>query len=145
MTSWICLDSGIALKLVLPEEDSRQARDLWEFVVKSGIQPAAPPLFSYEITAVLRKCVYRETITLEYGRAALKKLLRLNIQLVTFPEIHWQAWDLARRLNRPTAYDTHYLALAGYLNCEFWTADKRLYNSASREISQIRLLHSFQP
>ncbi len=144
MTSWICLDSGIALKLVLPEEDSRQARDLWKFVLNAGLQPVAPPLFSYEITAVLRKCVYREIITGEYGQTALKKLLRLNIQLVTFPEIHLQAWELARRLNRPTAYDAHYLALAGYLNCEFWTADKQLYNSASREISQIRSLHSFE-
>jgi predicted nucleic acid-binding protein len=33
------------------------------------------------------------------------------------------------RLKRASAYDSYYLALAQVLECDFWTADKRLFNA----------------
>ena len=143
MTSWVCLDSGVALKLVLNEEDSLQAKKLWQVLVRKNYQPAAPQLFSFEITSVLRKNVYRGVITPEYGLSALQKLIRLDIRLMTPENIHIEAWQLAERFNRPTAYDAHYLALAEQLDCEFWTADKRLYNAVHEKLPWVRLLRDF--
>ena len=37
------------------------------------------------------------------------------------------AWT--RRLNRAAAYDSFYLALAEGLQCDLWTADRRLFNA----------------
>jgi predicted nucleic acid-binding protein len=33
------------------------------------------------------------------------------------------------RLKRASAYDSYYLVLAQALECDFWTADKRLFNA----------------
>jgi predicted nucleic acid-binding protein len=33
------------------------------------------------------------------------------------------------RLKRASAYDSFYLTLAQELECDFWTADKRLFNA----------------
>ena len=144
MTSWVCLDAGIVLKLVLQEEGSRQASDLWQSILKSGRFPAAPFLFPYEITSVLRKYVFRGIITPEYGLSALEYLLRLEIKLLTTQDIHLRAWQLSAQLKRPAAYDAHYLALAEFLNCQFWTADRRLYNAASASLPWIRHLDELE-
>ena len=141
----ICVDSGIVLKLYLEEEDSHLADALWNQWMETGFQPVAPILFPLEITAVLRKHVYRKTIELDYGLRSLRVALSLNVLLPVCPNIHQHAWDLATQLNRPTAYDAHYLALAQHLSCDFWTADRRLYNAAHRQFPWIHLLGDFKP
>lgn len=138
MTSWVCVDSGIVLKLVLDEPDSDRAEALWISWVQSGRQPVAPYLFTFEITAVLRKHVYRGPLTEADGAHALERALAFNVVLLSTDDLHVRAWNLASRFNRPTAYDAHYLALAEGLKCEFWTADQRLYNSVKDELGWVR-------
>jgi predicted nucleic acid-binding protein len=48
--------------------------------------------------------------------------------------------SLATRFNRPATYDAHYLALAEMMDCEFWTADERLFNAVRDELSWARWL-----
>jgi predicted nucleic acid-binding protein len=48
--------------------------------------------------------------------------------------------SFATRFNRPAAYDAHYLALAEMMNCEFWTADERLFNAVRDKLSWVRWL-----
>lgn len=36
------------------------------------------------------------------------------------------AWAMAQEYQRPTTYDMTYLALAQILDCDLWTADRRL-------------------
>ncbi|MBI3942280.1 MAG: type II toxin-antitoxin system VapC family toxin [Chloroflexi bacterium] len=48
------------------------------------------------------------------------------------------AWDLAQTLNRPRAYDTAYLALAQMQQCDFWTADEKLYNATKAHLPWVR-------
>lgn len=93
----------------------------------------APRLFRSEITAVIRKAVYQRRTTLTQGRALLTQLLMYTV------EFH-EAYEIAHRFNRPRAYDTQYMALAERLNCEFWTADERLFNSVQSQFSHIRWL-----
>lgn len=143
MISWVCLDSGIVLKLVLREDDSLLAKQLWETLANTDRQPVAPRVFSFEFTSVLRKNVYRGVITPEYGLAALQYLMRLDVKILTIPDIHVNAWQFAEQFNRPAAYDAHYLAMAEHLGCEFWTADKRLYNAVHEELSWVRWLGNF--
>jgi hypothetical protein len=38
------------------------------------------------------------------------------------------AFDWTIRLKRTSAYISYYLVLAKVLECDFWTADKRLFN-----------------
>ena len=43
------------------------------------------------------------------------------------------AFDWTLRLQRASAYDSYYLALAQALECNFWTADGRLFNALKSE------------
>jgi predicted nucleic acid-binding protein len=143
--SWICTDSSIILKLVLNEPDSALAESLWRSWLDSGQRPVAPPLLPFEITAVLRKHVYRGMLSPERGFQALQKALAFGVTILTFPDLHERAWHLAARLNRPTAYDSHFLALAEFLGCEFWTADQRLHNAVHPTLPWTHWLGDFSP
>ncbi len=144
MTS-ICIDSGLLLKLVLNEPDSHLADSLWRSWLTAGSQLVAPPLLPIEVTAVLRKHVHRGLLTSELGWRALQNALAFDVVIMTFPDLHERAWQLAAQLNRPTAYDTHYLALAQILGCEFWTADERLKNAAQLSLPWVHWLGELMP
>lgn len=144
MTSQICVDAGILLKLVLQEPDSYLAEAVWQSWVSDGVQPIAPQLFPFEVTAVLRKLTHREIIEAELAGKALKTALAFDVSLQTFEGIHERAWQLATEFGRPTAYDTHYLALAEHLECAFWTADQKLFNVVSQKLDWVHWLGNFK-
>ncbi len=56
------------------------------------------------------------------------------------PDLHRAAWELATRLDQPTAYHAHLLALAQELDCPFWTGDHRLYRATSDTLPGVNLL-----
>jgi predicted nucleic acid-binding protein len=67
----------------------------------------------------------------------------LNIRLfVADAEQNRSAFEWTRQLKRASAYDSYYLVLAQDLRCNFWTADKRLFN-ALRE-AHADWLHSIE-
>jgi predicted nucleic acid-binding protein len=122
MTSWVCIDANVVLKLYLNEEFSEQADALWTYFKSRTFTIVAPPLAIYEIAAVLRQNVYRGVIDPVEGREVLAEVLQLGVATVEPVDLHRQAYDLATRFNLPTAYDANYLVVAQALGCEFWTA-----------------------
>lgn len=144
MKSSACVDANIIIKLVVEEADSDRADALWESWIRNDVQVIAPSLLCYEVTAVLRKKVYRNQLSETVAGKTLSTALNLLDQgvnlVVSTVELHRRAWKLAHRFNRPTAYDAHYLALAEMEGCEFWTTDERLYNSVKGGFSLIRWL-----
>jgi predicted nucleic acid-binding protein len=76
------------------------------------------------------------------ARAALQRALELPIRLLYDRSIHERALDVAQRRNLPATYDAHYLELAQRLSIEFWTADRRLWNSVHHELSWVKLAAS---
>lgn len=129
MAVQICIDAGILIKQVVPEPYSDRAAALWERAIEAEWEVVAPALFWFEVTAVLRKKVYRRTLMPAEGELALTTALEANVQIVSLPNLHRRAWQLADKFQQPTAYDTHYLALAEALQCDFWTADERLFHA----------------
>jgi predicted nucleic acid-binding protein len=138
--SRICVDASLALKLVLPEPDSDPAAVEWHNWTKSGVEVAAPYLFIYETSSVLRNRVYRKELTHKEADDALGILVGLGITYLHPPAILQSAWEFARRFNRPTAYDCFYLALAHQQGCPLWTGDKRLYNAVKDSLGWVHLL-----
>ena len=145
MDSLVCVDASILIKLVVEEEQSDRASALWDSWVDGGVEIVAPTLFSYEVTATLRKKVHRQLLTLAEGKEAFAAALAVGMTLMAPSGLHERAWELAARFNRPTAYDSHYLALAEMLSCEFWTADQRLFNAVRDELGWVRWLREYQP
>ena len=140
MASKVCVDASLALKLVLSESDSDQAEIEWQNWIKSGIEVAAPFLFIFETTSVLRNRVYRKEITAREATEALAIVTGLRITYLHPPALRQAVWELAQRFNRPTAYDSFYLALAQLEGCPLWTGDKRLYNLVKNELDWVHVV-----
>jgi predicted nucleic acid-binding protein len=139
----IVIDANILIAFGLADEPLHsQAKQV--LVAWQTEHLAAPQLFRSEITAVVRKVVYQERITPEQGRVLLAQLLLYPVEFHEDDKLLTEAYELAVRFNRPRAYDTQYMALAERLNCEFWTADERLFNSTKDQFSHIRWLGNWK-
>jgi predicted nucleic acid-binding protein len=138
--SQICVDASLALKLVLSEADSARAEVEWQSWVEAGLEIIAPFLFVYETTSVLRNRVYRGELTQPEADEALRLLSEFGINYLHPQAIRQSAWELARRFNRPTAYDSFYLALAQHQGCPLWTGDERLYNAVKGDLEWVHFL-----
>jgi len=145
LASLVVADSGIFLATVLLEPHTSQAKALVAFWEETGIQVAAPTLFRYEIVAVTRKSVYQKRLSAEEGIKGRDFLMEFDVQLMMDDNLLRRAYELATHFNRPTAYDSQYLAVAEHLGCEFWTADERLFNTVSQSLNWVKWLANFQP
>ncbi len=143
MTSWVVIDSGLRLAITLKETHAVKAGALLDWLAENQYQIAAPYLFRYELVSVIRKHIYRGSITVDDGSALVQGLLREPVEMFTNEALLPRALELATQYNRPTAYDLIYLALAEQLDCEFWTADLKLYNAVSSGLTWVKWIGNF--
>jgi predicted nucleic acid-binding protein len=145
MPALVCADASLALKLVLEEPDSEMARSLWARWDAEQTAIIGPSLWAYEVTSVVRNRTRRGLLPADEEEAVFATLHRLPIQLLRPSGLHRRAHELARRFDRPSTYDAHYLALAEMADCPFWTADERLHNRVCAELPWVRRLSDFPP
>lgn len=126
----VVIDASVALKLGLPDPLREECRTLVTRLVREGFELIAPALWAYEATSTLCKAVHFRQLTADEGRRALVQLMELGVRLVA-PDAwqNQQAFEWTLRLKRAAAYDSYYLALAEALECDLWTADRRLLNT----------------
>ena len=129
MANQVCVDASLVLEVLLPHPTSGNAAALWRLWTDSGMDILAPPLFFAELTSVLRENVHFHRISAEQGERAFNIFLGLRVQAVTTDDLQPRAWELARKYERPRAYDAQYLAAASLLGCDLWTADRKLANA----------------
>src|SRR3989442_2159950 len=142
MSSQVCVDSNLVVKLIIVEEGSETARRLWQEWRVGGVEKVAAALVWYELTSILRNRSQRGSIHDDEAGIAIDTLLNLPISVISSPHLHRAGWQIATKLNRPNAYDSHYLAVAEALDCPFWTADERFYNVAKDMFPRVHLLAS---
>lgn len=145
MTSWVVCDSGILIATVLEETLTAKADRLLAYWGRQDIHLAAPVLLRYEIVAAMRKSVYRGILTLDDAIRSRDVLLSKTIHLMISDGLLRRAFAVATELNLPTSYDSQYLAVAEQLACDFWTADKKLFNSVSTILPWVKWLGNFEP
>ena len=112
--SGVVIDASVAIKRLIREEFSAQARALFDRSVRGGQPLAAPLVLPSEVTNALFQRARRQenSISVEDAEQALSLFLRLAIQLVAPEELYLRAFAFAR---------TNQL-----LGVEFWTADQTL-------------------
>jgi predicted nucleic acid-binding protein len=140
MSSPVCVDASLVLWSLIPAPLSDQAEVALQEWRQERVTLIAPALFAFEVTSSLRRLVYLKELTPEEGEEAFERFLRIGVRLSHRRGIFPLAWNLAKRFDLPRAYDTAYLALAQLRNCEFWTADERLYNAVSKELRWVNWL-----
>ncbi len=129
MPGRVCVDASVVLTLLLLDDLTPQAETLWQRWVRDRVERVTAPLFFAEVASVLRERVYHGQLEPELGDAAFSNFMDLPVRSVSPDDLQPQAWSLAKKYNRPKAYDAQYLAVASVLGCDLWTGDRRLVNS----------------
>jgi predicted nucleic acid-binding protein len=145
MNKVVVVDACLALKWVLPENDTDVATMLLDTWANEGIEVVAPDLFAYEVTNILYRRTRAKEKRLTYSEAysGLEKLFAIGISLRFSEEVSKDAMKLADRYQLAATYDAHYLALASREGCEFWTADARLWRVVKADLSWVRCLEEY--
>jgi predicted nucleic acid-binding protein len=133
----VCVDASLIIRTLVPAPLSEEAIVLLEKWQRAGRKLIAPSLLAFEVTSVLRRLVCLKDLTLSEGEEAFEHFQQIEISLSSRRSIFSLAWQLAKELNRPRAYDTAYLALAQLKECDFWTADEKLYNAVDQKLDWV--------
>ena len=134
----VVVDASLALKWVVAEPYSNEARSILTEWRNRRRKLLAPALFLYEVANALAKRIQRHEFTLEQAKERLRFFVESGPLLQQISAIHPRALELMERFGLPTAYDAHYLALAEFQRCECWTADERLWNTVKKELGWVR-------
>jgi len=139
-----CIDASVLVKLALKGEAHRAtSRRLVRESVAAGIDLIAPPVFESEVDTVIRRRVVAGRLSLQDAHKAYGILDRAPVHIVTHPNLRQRARDIAERFNLPTVYDATYAALAELRGGEFWTADKRFYDTVKPVLTFVKYLPDY--
>lgn len=133
----VVVDASLALKWVVPEDDSETAlavRFRWQ---SSGENPVAPPIFRSEVTNALYQMVRRGRLLIDDAAAALDAVTPA-VAIVEPVGLYDAALTIADGLGIEATYDALYVALAEIEDCEIWTADQRLVRAAQTRFPRVR-------
>ena len=136
----VVIDAGIAVSSVLDVALSDVTSRAWGRWRASNVEVLAPQLWLYEATTAIRKALAFGSLQANEAEEALTAALALKVTLVSADDdLCRSALRWAERLKQRAAYDGFYLALAGRLQADFWSADQRLINAARQ--TGVRWVH----
>jgi predicted nucleic acid-binding protein len=129
------VDASVALKWVLFEEFTNQARSFYEATLHAHRPLLVPPHFFSEVTSAL----YQRTRSRELARhltedevhETLTGFSRFHVQTAEPESLYERAFLFARDNRLPSLYDSIYIVLAQLMDVQLWTADRRLFSTAS--------------
>lgn len=142
----VCVDASLAIKVVVPEVGSDIADALFDQWAGDETQLIAPVFFEVETDSILRqKVALRRELTIAQAQRAFASLQGLPIKTAHSPEQRERAWEIALEFQFPTVYDATYIALAELRQCEFWTADEKLFKQVGNKLTFVGLLGNSSP
>ncbi len=145
MSNVVVVDASIAIKWTINEPDSGTALALLANWTDRGIEVLAPALLAYEVTNALYRRVRKGDLPVDDARRGLTEVIFKVVEF-DFPEnsdFNMRAMKLGQQFGLPAAYDSHYLALAESKECEFWTADTRLWNSTRGKLAWVHWMGEY--
>lgn len=120
----LVVDASVVAKWFLAEEKRRKAEALRKNHLEKKIKLAVPALLFFELANLL---ITKKAVSPMKAKKGLATLLEMKIGFFLFEEADLGFWMNQARKRNISAYDASYIALAKRLNCEFITADKKLY------------------
>ena len=140
----VCVDASLSIKVVVPEAGSDKADALFEQWANEEIQLIAPLFFEVETDSILRQKVsLRRKLTADQAERAFASLRALPIKTTHSAAQRERAWEIAREFEFPTVYDATYLALAELSQCDFWTADEKLFKQVKQTLAFVQWLGNY--
>ena len=140
MNSRVVVDASLAVKWLVNEEHSEDAREIARYWEREGVRIAAPCYMPVEVTNAIHRRVVGNELSAGEAVALVSLLLASEIELHHATGIHSRALEFASLLKQGASYDAHYLVLAESLDCELWTADARFYRAAALAAPYVRYI-----
>jgi len=117
------------LALVLREQHADAVAELLDNWDAEGVELHAPLLTQYEVASALTRRRVRDGLSADDAVEALAIIDALGVAFDLAPD-NARAVEIAVELERHSAYDAAYLALAERLDAEVWTLDGPLARNA---------------
>jgi len=136
-----CIDASIFVKVLLPDERDPGVDAAWKSLLQADIPLFAPVLFRWETSNAVLQAVRRGRITKSDALELLGEIVTAPITVMPTGDLLLDAWrNFVLPFDMPAVYDSVYLALAHWLDCEFWTADRRLYRLVREALPWVRMV-----
>jgi len=127
----VVVDANITAGAVIPIDGLEGAKILFDRWAEAGRPLFAPAWWLSEVVSVIRQYVYLQKLSPARAHDAIDDILSLEVEAISLDfDLYHHALDWAEKMNHSKVYDALYLALAESLGAEFWTADRRLVESA---------------
>jgi predicted nucleic acid-binding protein len=137
------LDASVALKWQFEDEEaSNMAMVFLEDFIDGKIDLISPTLFPYEILNAINVAINRKRIKEEAGYKAINYINSLGIELRSLDDLIGPVFNMARRYGL-SPYDCAYIVLAEKEKCEFFTGDKKLFNSMKNRLAWIKWIGDY--
>src|SRR5690348_502692 len=124
----VVVDASVAVKWILPEDDTPRALRIQERYQDEQLDAVAPYLVVSEVANVLWKRARRGDLSVAAARRAFEQFLRDAPILLDSDAVSNAALGLALAHHR-TFYDCLYLAWALEQRCDLVTADEKFFHA----------------
>jgi predicted nucleic acid-binding protein len=137
------IDASVALKWQFKDESETEAsiQMLTDFI-EGKISIFSPTLFIYEVVSAIHIAVSRKRIVEGEGIEIIKDICGLGVVLADFSGLEENTFHMAKTYKR-SVYDCAYLALAQKEGCNFYTGDKRLFNSIKNKLPFVKWIGNY--
>jgi predicted nucleic acid-binding protein len=137
------IDASVALKWQFEDEEASNAAIIFlEDFINGRIDLISPTLFPYEILNAINVAINRKRIKEEAGYKAINYIKSLGIELRNLDDLMGTVFNRARQYGL-SPYDCAYIVLAEREKCEFFTGDKKLFNSMKNRLAWIKWIGDY--
>ena len=133
----VIFDTSVAAKWYFNEENSNEAKKLLEDNLRVQNEVIEPYIFLFEMGNIF---LNKKTVDQEAINSAIDRLNRIGINFIDISFFEIDKIIQFAYSSHLSFYDASYVFLAQKLDCEFYTADKKLFNKVKSRKIKIRLL-----
>lgn len=132
----IVLDVSVITKWFYRENDSDKAKKLLQTIIEEKKFISVPKILYFELGNIIFN---RQPFSSEKFFEIIEIFQLINLSLVDFTYSDWSTITLLALKYKSSFYDASYYYLAEKLNCDFATADKKLYRKLN-SVKRVKIL-----
>jgi len=136
------IDSSLVVALALQDARALAVQALLRTWIAGDVELHAPALLPFEVASGLTQAVAAGKLMADRVAPAWQSAMDIPLTYHLLGPAGEAAVAIARRLERQSAYDAAYLALALALRSEVWTFDRKLAHNAGNLGYPVRLVES---